>query len=263
MEHVLSLSYGKDSIACIEAVKELGLPLDRIIHAEIWATKTIPADLPPMIEFKKKADKVIKSRYGVEVEHITAKYTYEEVFYRTIKSKKSKHEGQIYGFPIIKAMWCKSKLKISTLKMIGNDDIQYIGIAADEPKRLEKLDGVKKIAPLFLVGWNEQKCFEWCKKNDLLSPIYKNTARGGCWFCPCQGVDQLRLLRKNYPELWRLLLKWDNVSPKTFKPNHTVKDYDQRFQLEDEGMLLPGDKKFRWSCLKNGVQLSMFTNQVL
>lgn len=71
-EYVLSLSYGKDSIACIEAVYQLGYPLDRIIHAEVWATDTIPADLPPMVEFKRFADQVIKFRYGITVEHICA-----------------------------------------------------------------------------------------------------------------------------------------------------------------------------------------------
>lgn len=43
-EHILSLSYGKDSLACLGAIEQLGLPLDRIIHAEVWATDTIPAD---------------------------------------------------------------------------------------------------------------------------------------------------------------------------------------------------------------------------
>lgn len=68
-EYVLSLSYGKDSIACLEAIRLLGYPLDRIVHAEVWATDTIPADLPPMFEFKSYADKIIKERYGIEVEH--------------------------------------------------------------------------------------------------------------------------------------------------------------------------------------------------
>ena len=31
---------------------------------------TIPADLPPMVEFKRKADEIIKRRFGIEVEHI-------------------------------------------------------------------------------------------------------------------------------------------------------------------------------------------------
>lgn len=60
-EHVLSLSYGKDSLACLGAIEQLGWPLDRIVHAEVWATDTIPADLPPMVEFKAKADRIIKS----------------------------------------------------------------------------------------------------------------------------------------------------------------------------------------------------------
>jgi len=72
MQHILSLSYGKDSLACLEAIKLLGWPLDRIVHAEVWATDTIPADLPPMVEFKRKADEIIKKRYGITVEHICA-----------------------------------------------------------------------------------------------------------------------------------------------------------------------------------------------
>ena len=71
-EYVLSLSYGKDSLACLEAIKLLGYPLDRIVHAEVWATDTIPADLPPMVDFKKKADQLILDRYGITVEHICA-----------------------------------------------------------------------------------------------------------------------------------------------------------------------------------------------
>lgn len=71
-QYVLSLSYGKDSLACLEAIRLLDLPLDRIIHAEVWATDTIPADLPPMVEFKAKADAIIKERYGITVEHVSA-----------------------------------------------------------------------------------------------------------------------------------------------------------------------------------------------
>jgi len=93
-QYVLSLSYGKDSLACLEAIRILGLPLDRIIHAEVWATDTIHADLPPMVAFKAKADKIIKERYGIEVEHLCAerngkKVTYESIFYSVPNHRKS------------------------------------------------------------------------------------------------------------------------------------------------------------------------------
>lgn len=42
-EYILSLSYGKDSMACLGAIEKLGLPLTRIITSEVWATDTIQA----------------------------------------------------------------------------------------------------------------------------------------------------------------------------------------------------------------------------
>lgn len=127
--------------------------------------------------------------------------------------------------------------------------VQYLGIAADEPERIERHTRPGIILPLVDIGWDEAYCRKWCEENDLLSPIYTTSARGGCWFCHNQGVDQLRLLRKNYPNLWALLLKWDKDSPVSFKPDgHTVHDYDRRFFYEDLG-LVPCDRKFRWKML--------------
>ena len=256
MEHILSLSYGKDSLACLGAIEELGLPLDRIIHAEVWATDTIPADLPPMVEFKAKADKIIKERWGIEVEHRRSKWTYESYFYKH-KTRRSIFQGAIYGFPMVRGNWCTGRLKTEVLDSIGKREVQYMGIAADEPNRFHNLTETKR-SPLVEAGWTEAMCREWCEKNDLLSPIYTTATRGGCWFCHNQGVDQLRLLRKNYPEYWELLLKWDNDSPVTFKPDgHTVHDFDKRFRLEDE-MCIDPNAPFRWKMLDEPLQIRMF-----
>lgn len=254
MDYVLSLSYGKNSLACLGAIEELGLPLTRIVHAEVWATDTIPADLPPMVEFKAKADRIIKERWGIEVEHFRADTTYEEQFYR--KFKHGKRAGQIYGFPMVRGAWCNSNLKMAAIKKaeaVSIDAVYIVGIAADEPIRIERQrNKPNALLPLVELGWTDAMCREWCEKNDLLSPIYTTATRGGCWFCHNQGVGQLRLLRKNYPELWQLMLKWDADSPVTFKPDgHTVHDYDERFQLEDEGFIT-ADEPFRWSMLEDG-----------
>ena len=114
MEHILSLSYGKDSLACLGAIEQLGWQLDRIVHVELWATKTIHADPPPMIEFKKKADTVIKDRWGITVEHISADTTYEEQFYAQFT--KGKRIGEIHGFPRTLGAWCNACLKVQPFK---------------------------------------------------------------------------------------------------------------------------------------------------
>ncbi len=314
-QYVLSLSYGKDSLATLEAIRLLGYPLDRIVHAEVWATDTIPADLPPMVEFKAKADAIIKERYGITVEHIAAVererlLSYERQFYKRFES--GKHAGQIYGFPMVRGAWCNSRLKVQALNAVAKGDIrkdvlsrstekaeqqnatgehlrichsenalvqqraenasielfsqsslaqgadtnivQYLGIAADEPERIKRHTRPGIVLPLVEIGWDEAYCRKWCEENDLLSPIYTTAERGGCWFCHNQGVEQLRLLRRNYPDLWALLMMWDSDSPVTFKPDgHTVHDYDVRFAMEERG-LVPMDRKFRWNMCKMEVE---------
>lgn len=126
-EYVLSLSYGKDSLACLGAIEELGWPLDRIIHAEVWATDDIPADLPPMVQFKEKADKIIREKYGIKVEHLCAtrngeKLTYEKLFYHIPKRKNKGHfeNGSPAGFPYTKGAWCNDRLKTNPLDALSH-----------------------------------------------------------------------------------------------------------------------------------------------
>lgn len=248
-QYVLSCSYGKDSLACLGAIEALGLPLDRIIHAEVWATDTIPADLPDMVEFKAKADEIILRRWGIKVEHFRAPTTYEREFYRVLTA--GKRIGTIKGFPMKKGPWCNGKLKMRAVqiaqKSVPQSAVQYVGIAADEKKRLERIDGVYKISPLAAVGWSEANAYTWCERNGLLAPTYKHANRGGCWFCHNAPLPQLRFLRRNYPELWAMMLKWDSDSPVKFRTDgRTLHDVENRFKLEDVGFC---GKNFHWSDL--------------
>lgn len=154
-------------------------------------------DLPPMVEFKKKADAIIQERWGIEVEHISKK-SYEHYFYKRRGFGKSK--GQIYGFPMTKGAWCNDRLKTRLLdKCKGRNCISYLGIADDEPNRFHNLTDTKRSplvgkdwtdSPTWTgAGWTEAMCREWCEKNDLLSPIYTTAARGGVLVLP-QSVRQ-------------------------------------------------------------------------
>lgn len=99
VEHILSLSYGKDSLACLGAIEELGWPMNRIIHAEVWVTDTIQADLPPIM---------------------------------------GKRVGQMVGWPMIKGCDIQSSCKSEPLAKATKGAISYWGIAADEPNRIKK-----------------------------------------------------------------------------------------------------------------------------
>lgn len=145
----------------------------------------------------------------------------------------------------------KRKFSRSALDRGANISIvQYLGIASDEPDRIARHTKPGFLLPLVEAGWDEAYCKEWCESRGLLSPIYENSTRGGCWFCHNQKVSQLRALRRDYPDLWSLLLKWDSDSPTFFYTGgRTVHDFDRRFQAEDDG-LVPADARFRWKMLE-------------
>ena len=150
----------------------------------------------------------------------------------------------------------RSKLRFSDEPATTGRDrniVEYLGIAADEPKRFGQLNDRKR-APLVEFGIDEDLCGLYCQYAGCLSPTYETSYRDGCWFCHNQGVNQLRELRHNHPNLWALLMKWDLDSPVSFHPDgHTVHDFDERFRLEDE-MLIDPNKPFRWSMLNGDLQ---------
>lgn len=343
-QYIARISYGKDSLKMLEVIKSRELPLDRITTTDVWATDTIPANLPPMMEFKERMDQKIWDMYKIEVEHLCAmnkdgsKKTYEQMFYHVpvrrsqtgqvereretdsgpARSSASRISGirgvkldssgtpmhrvqgnitgfppntrynwcqklklpqdAIQGFPMLGRPWCQGGLKsrVPTPRIPSPDlalvqktqdrqgqnpfsderhtrrrdrnIVEYLGIAADEPKRFGQLNERKR-APLVEFDIDEDLCGLYCQYTDMLSPTYETSCRDGCWFCHNQGVDQLRLLRRNYPDLWAILMKWDLDSLVTFKADgHTVHDFDRRFQMEDMG-LIPADRTFRWRML--------------
>lgn len=73
---------------------------------------------------------------------------------------------------------------------------------------------------------------EICREAGLLSPIYEDSFRGGCWFCPKQRLSQLEFLYKEYPELWNILKEMEKDSHNTFKPNYSLIELEEKFKNE-------------------------------
>ena len=130
--------------------------------------------------------------------------------------------------------------------------------AADEKARQGQLNDRKRSA-LVEYGVTEAQAMEICKKLNWVSPTYLHSGRDGCWFCPCQGLDQLRRLYNEFPEYWQLMMSWDKDTKKRFKIDHTLEEYDRRFQMEKEG-LVPIGRTFRWEMIEPDYQkqLSLF-----
>ena len=218
MKYIASWSGGKDSTASIILAHEHGEPLDMIIFAEVMFDKEISGELPEHIEFVHRAAKVFEN-WGYPVHILRSDRTYMDCFnHRITRSRIPERIGKKQGFPMTGKCVINRDCKMRPIRQfwsVKGEYTQYVGIAVEEKKRLDRLMKTKNtVSILEKYGYTEQMAFELCKKYDLLSPVYDFTKRGGCWFCPNSREKELRHLRSNHRELWEKLLELEKVPNK-------------------------------------------------
>ena len=239
--NIFNLSFGKDSMATLLLALEKGIQIDHVMYADIRFSPEISGEHPLMAEWIPTAEKRLKEKFGIVVEHVYSGVSFVEQFYK--KTQKGNHIGDIYGFPSVIGAWCNSMLKVAAiqkyLKQFGTCFItRFIGIAYDEPVRWERMlkkeTDMRKFRSLLVENrLTEQDAFRICDRYGLLSPMYKTEDeifRGGCWFCPKQCYSDIYNLWKNYPEFYTKLLQIEPDSHNTFKPGITLQELAERFE---------------------------------
>lgn len=126
--------------------------------------------------------------------------------------------------------------KVKTVSQIrkeflsGENTVEFVGIAIDEPKRHGQLNE-RKQSLLCRFGVMEYQTYDILRPYGLVSPIYTHARRGGCWFCPNQSYEQLAWLKQNYPEYWEALRELSlvpNTVARGFKWGLTFNVVDQK-----------------------------------
>lgn len=254
MHHVVSWSGGKDSTASIILAHEHNLPIDLILISLVWFDKKrgIYGEYPEHIEWIFNTAIPRFNEWGYKVEVLHSKHDYIDAFYHVLsKSKHPDRNGKYEGWLI--AGKCKlNDKKITPLikrkRQFGKDIKEYIGIAVDEPVRLERMH--KKPNAVSLLeeyGYTETMAFEKCEEYGLLSPLYKMSSRGGCWFCPNQKISGFAYLKVNHPDLWAELERLSKVENKVSEKFKREKTFEEVSRLVDEYILKQQDAKLQMS----------------
>ncbi len=249
--YIASCSFGKDSIATILLALEHGEPLDRVVFSEVMFdhTRGISGEIPEHIEWIYSTAIPKLQSMGVHVDVVRAERDYCYFFANAVGG--GRFEGKIYGFPIGGKCFINRDCKIAPVRKYlaeiaggplraQTNIVQYIGIAADEPRRLARLTGNKK-SLLAKYGYTEQMAKQLCTAHGLLSPIYSTGTRGGCWFCPNCRLQQFINLRRNHPELWAELVALShtpNLASYGFKYGKTLQEIERRMDGEERQMKL-------------------------
>lgn len=145
MKYIASVSFGKDSLAMLLKLLEWNengrsklYPLDEVVFydtgKEFQAIYNLRDKIKPLLESK-----------GIKFTQLEPPMPFDYMMF----DHKTKSGKTGYG-------WCGgicrwgTTYKISALDKIGNikEDIRYVGIAVDEPMRLEKEYNGNKIFPL-------------------------------------------------------------------------------------------------------------------
>lgn len=211
-KYVASCSGGKDSVATILLAAEHGEPMDEVVFSEIMFDRNVSGEVPEHRDFiYERLKPFCENKLGIKFTILRAEKTYEDVFHHIIT--RGPHKGQKRGF-----VWpgmcavnrdCKCPPIRKYNASLSPNTVSYVGIAADEPKRLARLDGTSKISLLDKYGITEAEALMLCKEHDLLSPIYGHCRRNGCWFCPNASDAELRHMVLYHPELFERLIEWE------------------------------------------------------
>ena len=145
-------------------------PRGTVITSEVMFDKNISGELPEHIDFIHRTIPTLES-WGYEVKILHSDITYMDCFNKVNQGKKHiERKGMRYGFPMagrcIINDRCKMKPIRDYLSSISGDYIQSVGIAIDEPKRLERMENDRRHSSfvIFIRTINIEKlqaCPEW------------------------------------------------------------------------------------------------------
>lgn len=227
--HIASCSFGKDSIATILLALENNEPLDRVVFSEVMFdhSRNISGEIPEHIEWVYSTAIPRLEEMGCKVDVVKSKWDYVTLC-KTILTK-GKNKGRMYGlqnsFPCFANSSCKIEPIRAYLKQFNGCDItQYVGIAIDEPKRLERLKRGNKVSLLQKYGYTEENAMKKCEDYNLVSPLYSMGYRGGCWFCYNANIERFVHMRKIYPMMWQ------SLRDLYYKTNSNFFKYDKTLQ---------------------------------
>ena len=211
--YIASFSGGKDSLATIILAHENNEPLDEIIFSEVMFDKNISGEYPEQMDFIKNKCAPLFEKWGYKFTILHSDKTYMDCFNHVCVKGKTK--GMKKGFVMSGHCDVQRDCKLRPIREYlkkKHDLVQYIGLAIDEPKRLERLHKEEnKISLLEKYGYTEEMAMQKCKEYDLVSPVYSFSKRGGCWFCPNAGLGELKYLYENHIDLMDKLIDMEKT----------------------------------------------------
>lgn len=205
MKYIASVSFGKDSLAMLLMLIEKKCKLDEVIFYDTG------------MEFKAIYDtrNIVKELLGKKGIKYTELRPKEPFLYKMFEKEVHKRNGTIqYGYGICggRCRWGTTEKNITITKYLksqyGQDYKEYIGIAADETKRIEKERDEHKLLPLVEWKITESECLKYCYNKGFFWEenrvrLYTILDRVSCWCCGNKNNREIENMFLYLPEYWK------------------------------------------------------------
>lgn len=159
MRYVCSVSFGKDSLAMLLRLLEENKPLDEVVYFNNGM------DFKAIYNIRDKIIPILQAR-NIKYTELKPKCDFcYQMFEKPVRvGKPNEHKG--YSWCGGRCRWGTME-KIQTIQKYCQDAYEYVGIAVDEPQRLEKERKGNKIFPLAEWGMTEKDCLEYCYRGGV------------------------------------------------------------------------------------------------
>lgn len=98
MKHILTCSFGKDSIATALLALQHGEPLDELVYSEVMFSDTVSGELPEHKRFIYETAIPYFEKRGIPTKILRGQKTYLDCFYRIVSRGNAK--GKLASFPL-------------------------------------------------------------------------------------------------------------------------------------------------------------------
>ena len=232
-------SGGKDSTAMLLRMLELNDPKNYPIHRICFADTGF--EFQELYDYLLFIDCYIQDKFpgAPKVELLKPKKSWDDWFYGEITRGTNKGMQRAHPLKAYPCWWSR-EAKVRPLERENKDyGNVYIGIAADEPNRVQKRDEKNKRSlairyPLIEWGWTEDDCMKYLDHLGLGNCLYLNFTRIGCYHCPKQSLHSWYEVWENWPDKWEESKHWDKESIKIrgfgIRPETTLDKMQERFE---------------------------------
>lgn len=215
MRSVASVSFGKDSLATLLLLLERNIPLDEVIFYNSGM------EFESIYHIRDRMKPILEQR-GIRFTEVKPDAPF--LYYMLEKPVDSKKNGFHLGY-----RWCGGKcrwgttLKTDALDGIALDaEVHYVGIAADETTRLERLKPPKR-SLLAEEEMTEADCLEYCYQRGFFWEengvrLYDILDRVSCWCCKNKNRKELKNIYQFLPQYWERLKELQAQIPMPMKP---------------------------------------------